>query len=264
MRPTSIERFTPRAALSMACGVACHRLNAVALNNPNRLAIRNGKYDTDLARPYLGYSSIQIGETAAGSNYNSLQTSFRIDVWQGLTLQASYTWSHSLDYGSGDFTYVSNPFDRRYDYGPSDLDRRHIVSLNYIYQLPILRNKEGLTGSLLGGWEFSGITLMQTGTPMTPGLGSDNLGIGGGNSRPDAISPVNYPKTINEWFDPSAFATPAPLAFGSAGRGLLRGPGRTNFNLSLFKSFRIPFGSSYPEGARLQFRAESFNAFNHL
>ncbi len=238
-------------------------LNAVSLGNPNRLAIRDGKYDTNLARPYLGYSSIQIGETAAGSNYNSLQTSFRIDAWRDLTLQASYTWSHSLDYGSGDFTYVSNPFDRRYDYGPSDLDRRHILSLNYIYQLPILRHKEGLAGSLLGSWEFSGITLMQTGTPMTPGLGSDNLGIGGGNSRPDVIGPVSYPKTIDEWFSSGAFGIPAPLAFGSAGRGLLRGPGRTNFNLSLFKSFRIPFGSSYPEGARLQFRAESFNAFNH-
>ena len=238
-------------------------LNAVPLDNPNRLAIRNGQYTTNLARPYPGFAGIALGETATGSSYNSLQANFRVDAWQGLTLQASYTWAHSLDYGSGDFYTISNPFDRNYDYGPSNLDRRQILSLNYIYQLPVFRNNKGAAGSLLGGWEFSGITLIQSGVPLTPTLGSDNLGIGGGQSRPDVVGSLSYPGVVNEWFDPSAFGTPAPLAFGSAGRGVIRGPGRVNFNLALFKSFRIPLGSSYPEGANLQFRAESFNAFNH-
>ena len=238
-------------------------LNAVPLSDPNRLAIKNGQYTTNLARPYLGYSGITYGETATGSNYHSLQANFRVDAWEGLTFQAAYTWSHSLDYGSVDFYTISNPFDRSYDYGPSNLDRRHILSLNYIYQLPIFRNNTGVAGSLLGGWEFSGITLIQTGTPLTPTLGKDNLGIGGGQSRPDVVNEIDYPQTVSAWFDKSAFTTPPDLAFGNVGRGLLRGPGRVNFNLSLFKSFRIPFGSAYPEGAHLQFRAEAFNAFNH-
>jgi hypothetical protein len=112
----------------------------------------------------------------------------------GLTFQSAYTWSHSLGIapgGGGDFSQISNPFDRRFDYGPTALDRRHILSLNYIYQLPIFRNNKGLAGSILGGWEFSGITLIQSGRPYTPGLNYDNLGLGGGVSgRPDAVGPL--------------------------------------------------------------------------
>ena len=236
-------------------------INAVPLSDPRRLDIKNGQFDPNRARPYPGYSGITLGETATNSHYNSLQLNFRVDAWQGLTLQAAYTLSKSIDYGSSDFSGITNPFDRSFDYGPSDLDRRHILSLNYIYQLPILRNAQGLTKSLLGGWEFSGITLIQTGTPRTPTLGYDNLGIGAGGARPDVSGEVDYPKTVDRWFNTSAFSAPEPLSFGSSGRGVLRAPGRTNFNLSLFKSFDlIP---ANPERARLQFRAEAFNAFNH-
>jgi hypothetical protein len=238
-------------------------INAVSLDNPNRAAIIKGTYNTNLARPYPGYSGITYGETATGSDYNSLQVSFRMDATRGLTLQSSYTWSHSIDYLSGDFNTMNNPFDRNFDHGDSDLDRRHIFSLNWIYQLPILRGNKGLAGSLLGGWEFAGIGLFQTGTPMTPTLGYDNLGIGAGTARPNYLGSVNYPENLYQWFDTSAFTAPPSLSFGNSGRGLLRGPGRANFNLSLFKSFRIPFGSAYPEGAQVQFRAEAFNAFNH-
>ena len=89
-----------------------------------------------------------------------------------------------------------------------------------------------------------------------------NLGIGAGGARPDVTGSIGYPKSVDEWFNPNAFETPAVLSFGSAGRGILRGPGRANFNLSLFKSFTMPFPGN-PEGAKLQFRAEAFNAFNH-
>jgi hypothetical protein len=238
-------------------------INAVPLNNPNRLAIKNGQYNTNLARPYLGYSGITLGETATGSRYNSLQVNFRTEMWRGLTFQSAYTYAHGIDYQSGDFATMSNPFDRSFDRGPSDLDRRQILSLNYIYQIPIFRDNQGLAGSLLGGWEFSGITLMQTGTPMTPTLTYDNLGIGAGSARPDVAGSISYPHTINQWFAPSSFVAPPVLSFGNSGRGVLRGPGRDNSNLALFKSFRMPLGSSYPEGARLQFRAEAFNALNH-
>jgi hypothetical protein len=239
-------------------------LNAVSLDNPNRLAITQGTYNTNLARPYVGYSGITYGATAVGDNYNSLQAGFRMDMTKGLTLQASYTWSHALSYaGQGDFNTLSNPFDRKFDYGPSGLDRRHIFSLNWIYQIPLFKDHKGVGGAVLGGWEFAGIGLFQTGLPLTPTLGYDNLGIGGGTARPNVTGPVNYPNSVYQWFDTSAFSKPDALSFGNTGRGILRGPGRANFNLSLFKSFRIPFGSAYPEGAQLQFRAEAFNAFNH-
>jgi hypothetical protein len=237
-------------------------INTVPLSDPRRLDIKNGQLDANRARPFLGYSGITLGETATGSSYNALQVNFRMEAYRGLTLQTSYTWAHSIDYGSGDFSGVSNPFNRRFDRGPSDLDRRQILSLNYIYQFPFFSNAAGLTKSLLGGWEISGITLIQSGTPLTPTLNYDNLGIGGGTARPDVAGSVDYPKTRDEWFNPNAFVTPEVLSFGSAGRGVLRGPGRANFNLSLFKSFTLPLPHS-PEGGRLQFRAETFNAFNH-
>jgi hypothetical protein len=236
--------------------------NAVPLSDPRRLAIKNGQFDPNRARPYLGFTNITMGENATGSNYNSLQVNFRVQATAGLTLQAAYTWSHEMDYASGDFAGITDPFNRRFDYGPGDLDRRHILSLNYIYQIPIFRNRTDLAGSLLGGWEFSGITLIQSGTPMTPGLPYDNLGIGSGGARPDVVKSVDYPHTVNAWFDTSAFAAPPPLSFGDAGRGILRAPGRTNFNLSLYKSFSMPFPHS-PEGAKLRFQADAFNAFNH-
>lgn len=233
-------------------------INAVSLNNPNRLAIKNGQFDANRARAYLGYSGITYGETAAGSSYNSLQTNFRVENVHGVTLQTSYTWAHSIDYQSGDFSTFSNPFNRRFDRGPSDLDRRHILSLNYIYTLPFFNNANLITKSMLGGWEFSGITLIQTGVPLTPTLPYDNLGIAAGTARPDVVGSVSYPHSVYQWFNPSAFTAPAALSFGSSGRGILRAPGRTNFNLSLFKSFALP-----REGMKVQFRSEFFNAFNH-
>lgn len=270
--PTSVQwnlgiqhEVRPGAVISIAYvgNSAYHQrgnrdINAVPLNDPNRLAIKSGQYDSNRARTYLGYSGITLGETAAGSSYNSLQTNFRVENIHGATLQASYTWAHSIDYQSGDFSTFSNPFDRRFDRGPSDLDRRHILSLNYIYTLPFFNNAHLITKSMLGGWEFSGITLIQTGVPLTPTLPYDNLGIGSGTARPDVTGSVNYPHDVYQWFNPSAFAAPAVLSFGSSGRGILRAPGRANFNLSLFKSFALP-----REGMKVQFRSEFFNAFNH-
>jgi hypothetical protein len=237
-------------------------VNAVPLSDPRRLDIKNGNLGANLARPYLGFSGITLGQNSTGSTYNSLQVNFRVQATEGLTLQAAYTWSHAIDYASGDFANLSNPFDAQFNRGPGDLDRRHILSLNYLYDIPIFRGRTDVVGSVLGGWEFSGITLIQTGVPLTPTLPYDNLGIGAGTARPDVVGNLDYPHTLGAWFDTGAFAAPPPLSFGSAGRGIIRGPGRTNFNLSLFKSFSMPFPGN-PEGAKLQFRAESFNAFNH-
>ena len=241
-------------------------INSVPLNDPNRLAVSQGNYTANLDRPYLGYSNITLGENATNVHYQSLQVNFRVQNQHGLTLQTAYTWSHNIGIapnGGGDFNQVSDPFNRSFDYGPTGLDRRHILVLNYIYQLPIFRNSKGPAGSLLGGWEFSGITLIQSGNPQTPTLGFDNLGLGGGaTARPDVVGSLTYPKTVDEWFNTAAFGKPAPLSFGSAGEGIITAPGRVNFNWSMYKSFRMPFPGN-PEGANLQFRFDAFNVFNH-
>ncbi len=237
-------------------------INPVGLSDPNRAAIIAGSYIANLDRPYLGYSNIALGENAGNTHYNSLQVNFRVENQHGLTFQAAYTWAHSLGIapgGGGDFNTLSNPFNRYYDYGPTGLDRRQTLVLNYIYSLPFFRKATGLTGSLLGGWQLSGITLMETGLPLNPTLSYDNLGLGGNaTDRPNIVSPVSYPSTVTQWFNTASFAAPPSLAFGSAQEGAIRGPGRINFNLQMYKNFRLP-----REGSNLKFGAEFYNAFNH-
>jgi hypothetical protein len=245
-------------------------INDVPLSDPNRGAIGgipgDGHYTVNLDRPYLGYSNIVLGENAGNTHYESLQVNFRVENQHGLTFQAAYTWSHSLGIapgGGGDFNTLSDPYNRYYDYGPTGLDRRQILVLNYIYDLPIFRNDKGVKGSILGGWEFAGITLMQTGLPLnvTLSLPYDNLGLGGNTTdRPNTAGALTYPQTVGQWFNTAAFTAPAPLAFGDAQSGDIRGPGRINFNLSMYKNFRLWERNG---GGNLQFRADFYNAFNH-
>jgi hypothetical protein len=110
----------------------------------------------------------------------------------------------------------------------------------------------------LGGWELSGIALFESGTPTSIGAGPDVLGLGGttGN-RADAVAPFTYQKTRLQWFSTSSFAKPGAPQWGSAARNSVLTPGRNNWNMALFKAFQIK------ERARFEFRAETFNTFNH-
>ena len=236
-------------------------LNPVALNDPNRAAIIGGSYISNLDRPYLGYSNIILGENASNTHYESLQINYRIENQHGLTFQAAYTWSHSLGIapgGGGDFSTLSDPFNRYYDYGPTGLDRRQTLALNYIYSLPFFLNDQGMKRTMLGGWQLSGITLIETGLPLNPTMSTDYLGLGGNTTdRPNLVSNITYPGTVNQWFNTAAFAAPPLLAFGNAQEGAIRGPGRINFNLQMYKNFAIG------ERTSIKFGAEFYNAFNH-
>jgi len=140
--------------------------------------------------------------------------------------------------------------------------------VNFVYQIPLLRNSSNhLLKATVGGWELSGIVTAQTGTPLNIGCTSTcgasyatvaNVFPGGDVLvRPDLAGPVSYPKTVNAWFSGSSFAAPAAGTWGNLGFNALRGPGRQNWNLSLFKSF------TFGEERRLELRAESFNVWNH-
>src|SRR5207249_5138624 len=245
-------------------------LNQVLPDNPNRAGIAGGQFNANLARPFPGFATVTYGETSTNSNYNSLQVNLRMENYKGLTLQTAYTWSHSIDIGSntgsGDFAGLTNAYDLAFDRGNSQYDRRHILTINYDYELPFFRSYPSrLVQGTLGGWEFSGITTFQRGLPLTVTYSAgDNAGVGGATTRPDLVGdPNNGPKTVDQWFNTAAFVAPGPLSFGSAGRSIVFGPGRNNWNLSLFKTFAgIPFPTS-PEGARIEFRVETFNTFNH-
>jgi hypothetical protein len=188
----------------------------------------------------------------------------------GLTVQLAYTWSHEIDEVSNDLNALSNPFDQTYDRGSGALDRRNIFNANYVYSLPFFRdNSRKALHMVLGDWQFSGITVVQSGTPIAIRYtGPDLLGLGGGTTnRMNQVAPVSYPHTVSAWFSTSSFANPiAPWnggpnnGFGNARKDTVRGPGLFNFNLSLFKTVAL---TSRERGPKLELRFESFNTFNH-
>ena len=139
----------------------------------------------------------------------------------------------------------------------SGFDRTHVLVVSYIWELPLARSSAGWKRLAFQGWQVSGISRFETGLPLTIGIAGDRAGVGGGAQRANAVAPVIRPKTITQWFDPASFANPALGAFGNTGRGIVRGPGGNNWDLSFSKRTMLK------ENIQLQFRAEFFNIFNH-
>jgi len=229
---------------------------------------------------YPGYNSIKQAFNGGNSHYNSMQAELHGQVTRDLNLQFSYTLSRAIDPSTGssgngwDLDAVTNPYQNwRYDVGPSVLDRTNIAFVNFVYDIPFLKNSSNrLLKSTVGGWELSGIVSMESGAPYNLGLNGHNVSsvfTGDTGNRPDLVGSISYPKTKVlsntgvvtgiQWADPAAFATPATGAWGNLGFDALRGPGRDNWNLALFKRFII----SESHGSEFQFRFESFNTWNH-
>jgi hypothetical protein len=229
--------------------------------------INGGIYTLAPGLPYPGFHSIDLSQNEANSHYNALQVDLTSQVGRDLTLRAYYTLSRTIDpvtgNGGQDLQNVSNPYAGwQYDNGPGGYDRTHNAAVNFIYDLPIFRHTENrLLKSTLGGWEVSGIVTLTSGLPLNPQLtgGQSSNGLPNATNRPDQVGPVSYPHTVAEWFSTSSFVDPAVGTFGDAGHNSLRGPGRDNWNLSLFKSFVL----SETRGSRLELRVESFNTWNH-
>ena len=221
----------------------------------------------DYTRPYRGWSSINTGNNDAAanyrgnSNYNSLQVGWRY-ASDHLTFTLAYTFSKALsDVANRGFQSNSqtgagaqNPRDYSKEYGPVGYDRTHIFTSGYIYDLPFLRNQRGILGTALGGWTFSGLTAIESGFAFDPGLSISTSGLA---SRPNVVGKLTYPRKVNQWFDTSVFAAPDYGFYGNAGVGIIRGPSENVWNWALYKNFPIR------EFARLQFRGEFFNVFNH-
>jgi hypothetical protein len=229
--------------------------------------IAGAQYNTAPGLPYPGFQSINMSTNEANSHYNGLQVDLNSQI-RTLTMRAYYTLSRTVDPtlgggGGADLSNISNPYlGWKYDNGPGGYDRTHNAAVNFIYDIPFLQKSPNrLLRTTLGGWEVSGIVTMTSGLPINPQLtgGQSSNGLPNATNRPDKISSVSYPHKVGEWFDTSTFASPAVGAWGNAGFNSLRGPGRDNWNLSVFKSF--PFSADGTR--RFEFRAESFNVWNH-
>jgi hypothetical protein len=212
-------------------------------------------------------SDVNYFVTNGLSEYYALQVSADKRLGKGVSALLGYTWSHGIDnvpleFGGG--TAGPQPQDPRNlaaERGNSIIDMRHRLTLSYLWEMPFGKgkaflNRGGVVNQILGGWQTNGILTVQSGLPFSAVLQTSTTNTGT-SSRPDALGPVTYPKTLQQWFNPSAFGIPAPYTYGNAGRDTLFGPGRVNWDMSLFKNFVIR------DQMRFEFRAEAFNVFNH-
>jgi Carboxypeptidase regulatory-like domain/TonB-dependent Receptor Plug Domain len=238
-------------------------------------------------------------QNIADSQYHALQATIR-RTRGPLTVGGSYTYSHALDDSSdrSDASFV-NAVNIKSNWASSNYDQRHSLSVNYIYAFPkfsgalqrsLLYSPDKPDGAgkpaaqsdsptlraILDGWEFSGITVFQSGTPFSVFNAGGNNGI----SVPDNAGVANesaegsFPDVIGDprsnvekgiatgsvgplLYNPEAFAAPQGLTFGDAGRNFLNNPHRLNFDMNMLKHFKVT------EGSALEFRIEVFNAFNH-
>ena len=248
-----------------------------------------------LPRPYPGLGKILSLQNVADSSYHALQ--FTIRRARGpLTAALSYTYSHSIDDASDRSDPVLvNSYDLRENRASSNFDERHLLNLSYLYQVPNFARwfwqsaveaeqpdassptsnccSKALDG-IFGGWEISGVTLYQSGTPFTVINSAGNTGIsltdnarvssglGIAASYPDVVHGLSKPAGNYQSFgpllgNPAQFVAPRGLTFGDAGRNFLNNPSRLNFDVSLLKHFKVR------ESSEIQFRAEFFNIFNH-
>jgi hypothetical protein len=219
---------------------------------------------------YPGFGGIRLAYNEGNAKYNSLQTSLTGTVHRDLHLQVAYTLAKAQDsttaVGSGgDLNNATNPYvGWKYDYGPSEFDRRNVFFTNFVYDIPLFRdNGSHLVRSTVGGWQLSAIITEESGAPLNLGVSGTTAAsiIGNTGVRPNITGSVAYPKTVASWFNTSVFSAPAcltgPDCYGNVPFDAIRGPGRNNFDLSLKKNF------AFTERFKMEFRADAFNAWNH-
>jgi hypothetical protein len=241
-----------------------------------------------------GPSAIYVIASDSHSSYNALQTSLtKNSARWGLGLQASYTYSKSLDdtsavmggsiAGAGVIlqTFPQDPWNPRAEKGPSTFDVTHVFTVSWIQMLPLNRVSfvRHLGRTLTSGWQFLNVTTLMTGSPFTVYSGVQQTGAGNsGADRPDLVSmPTLSTSGTNQadYFgrgasNASFFNIPINIPggtgpnqgrFGTLGRDTFRGPGFHNFDVALIKD--TPFGRrGNGEFGTLEFRSEFFNVFN--
>lgn len=234
-------------------------------NNPSPVAAR---------KPFPNFATYIDSTWAGRSNYHALNTKLEYRASNAI-LTFAYTWAKSTDSKSAAAGIGASGFngwqgfldnhDPERDYGLSDFDVDHRLVGSFVYNLPfgngekIAGDATGVKNAVVGGWQVNGIYTWQRGFPITiqaADLGGLNDSVG--TNRADLVGDPNAgERSVNRWFNTAAFAQPVLGALGNLGRNTERGPGVNNLDLALFKNF------SLGGDIRLQFRLESFNAFNH-
>lgn len=244
-------------------------------------------------RPYLGYGAIPQQIFEGNSSYHSLQVSLNRRFSHGLQFGVAYTHSKALGYAEGDSTSTSGAptgasntvaryLDRRiWNYGLMSYDRPDVLTFHFLLDVPKLSRvlPNPVVKTVFDGWQVSSITSFIDGSPLNVTMTTNptvNFFSEGDGARPLLVGNPNLPnsqRSVAQWFNLAAFAEPIPITaaqcasgvcpavtYGNIGNtpsNVIRGPGRNNWNMSVFKNFR------FRERLNFQIRAEAYNTFNH-
>jgi len=237
-------------------------------------SLRGNQSPNEQIFPYPFFAAVTTGVDSGNSNYNGMVFTTRYQGLRGIFIQGSYTFGKSLDYASaffgstGERTGAADVNNMKSERGPSSFDIRHRSVITYVIDLPVGPGHRlfgwdnGVTRHVFGGWQISGTTTLQTGSPFTVfNNQQDFSGFNQLNDRPDVVGSGRIHqdnRNIDAAFDPTYFSkTPPTGRVGTSGRNQYYGPGLQNYNFAAGKTFK------FTEQLGLQFRTEFFNLFNH-
>lgn len=252
-----------------------HPVNGLTTNTTQNAALR---------APYPGFAtsglvSLLMVEDNAGMRYNSLVASLKKGFSHGLQFGVAYTWSRSLTDLAGITSFggmlgSNNVNDLPQMWGPSDISRAQRLVIDYIWNLPSYRGANRFADKFLSGWGVAGVTIGQSGFYMTPTDSSGGTIYGSSGTATGTPCPGitanqlttsgNITSRLTNYFNNAAFCAPVAIGngtgYGTLGRGDVTGPGQFNWDAAVLKTTTV---GGITESARLDFRAEFFNALNH-
>jgi len=216
----SVERQLPgnwMVTVAGAGNIVRHLPQTYNINQPGPSApyqfnpiINTGTTFTYLYGPYQGYGAINTATFNANAYWNALELSLRHSVGHNLLVSVGYTWQHGLSQGRGavfSASALQDVYHPRNEYGNSSVNVPQVFTTSVIWTLPWFRTAKGLQRALVGGWQISDLTTVQSGFSLDPGLTTATRGLA---TRPNRTSqPVEGPKTVAQWFNTAAFAAPA-------------------------------------------------------
>jgi hypothetical protein len=214
-----------------------------------------------LRRPFQPFGTIAYRESGRNSIAHQMQLGAIRRLSRGLSFQLEYQYTNALGEQPFGIEAPVDSFRAYLDRGHADFVRHHAATANYTYDLPFGKGRpfelSGFSDKIFGGWRLSGILGLGSGEPFSVTFTSTQTGWP--SNRSDVLSSDIYPsdQSIGRWFNPAAFAPPAPFTYGNSARNMLFGPGYFTWDTGLIKNTQLT------ERLGLEFRAEFFNILNH-